>query len=276
MLMPQAPRDRGPPQVKQEKKQSLVFTAQGAPLKQVPYILRNLQTLETHRLRETIYIGRSQQNLRQGIDLHIDQSDVSRLHASITVNDQGMGIKNECRGTLHVEGFPVIRGQTREFGVGMHIRLGESSFWVVERASLFKPSRGRAEPDPLDSGEWLEVPIYRIGMYDTLRLCENWLLFVEVLLDFATNCPKSSKIAPCVDEIQVVDNEEKLCEFGPLKFQEMLNFDVKRILAHIRGEGQIIRVHLSADPLKLAEVATYYSKKEREEKEQNERVKNIC
>lgn len=238
-----------------QKTQSVVFTAKGLPLKQQPFILRNLSTNQTHRLRDVIFVGRSQKKLREGIDLRIDHCEISRIHCSIQVNENGIFLFPESDGSVHVDGIPVTKGNSKQMIVGTHIRFGETALWVVERASLFKPHKDSTEKDPLDLGEWIEVRIKNRGDFDTLRRCSNWLIFMEVLLDMTPECPQSAKVAPCVDAIQILDNAEPLVTIGPVSFEEMVDFDMSIIHKVMRGEGQVLRGHLSADPLKLAMVA---------------------
>jgi len=238
-----------------KKNQSLVFNAKGLPLKQQPYVLRNLETNKIHRLREVIFVGRSQKKLREGVDLRIDHCEISRIHCSIQVNENGIFLFPESKGEVHVDGIPVTEGNSKPMQVGTTIRFGETSMWVIERATLFKPHRHKTEKDPLDLGEWIEVRIKSRGDYDTLKRCTNWLIFMEVLLDMAPECPQSAKIAPCIDGIEILDNEEPVVNIGPISYEEMVNFDMSKIHDVMRGEGQILRGHLSADPLKLAMIA---------------------
>lgn len=251
-----------------QKTAPVVFTAKGLPLKQVPYLIRNLETQKTHRLREALFIGRSQTKMREGIDLIIDNCEISRIHASIQVNEYGIFIFREGHGIVHVDGFPLEEGASKQLMVGTFIRFGETSMWVVERASLFKPHKSSVEKDPLDLGQWVETRIHSKGDSDTLKRSQDWFGFIEALLDITLDCPPSAKVSPCVDAVVIEDNGEQIAEYGPLSFEEMVAFDISDIKDVFRGEGQVFRSHLSTDPLKLSLVTKKLWKVKKKESRQ--------
>lgn len=252
--LPGLPGDLAPPETS-AKLSDQAFTAKGLPTKPVNLCLRNIATEETHRLREIIFVGRSASKMRKGIDLLIDCPDISRIHCSIQVNENGIYIFNESDQAVDVDGIPVKNGDSRQIKVGTFLRFGQRNMWVVERSSLFQPSKERTEQDPLDLGEWMEVTLSAKGQVDTLRRCDSWFAFVDTLVELNPSCPLSAKTVPCVDAICILDSTETLGAFGPLSYDDMVAFPMVKIIECLLGVGQKIRAHFSADPLILAMVA---------------------
>jgi len=249
------------------------FAPPGSSIRPIDFQLRNIQTNQTHRIRETLYIGRSETQLREGIDLRITGiSDISRVHCSLKVTDQGFLIKNETKESpLELcnvrigEGKSLRPQKEKLIQCGCHIRLGEESYWVIERSHLVRPSKEREPPDPVVEMEWLKVPIYNVGEFDSLKECPNWIIFVEILMDISEEVDVAWKQLPCADTIQIIDNGETLCSFGPFSFQEMIEFDINKIQKLMRSQGQFFRIHLCDDDEALDCIYSYFLDKEAED-----------